>query len=658
MDVGPEPKEKLAEILNKPLTPENIQTYFDDAFDETANLAEKVRKTYEHIHPHPRSSDAQIEDMAFAHFGLRSIPEVLETIIKKRDEVVQVSHWLDTHTDTMRKVIVPTRSRSEIRRTDSPEEMEKLNVLGRVQTLLFILKDAGVDLDELRVIKGEMDDSMMRKVSYVLVDAPSINRSALVCDEAGNASYIFDRSRLQTAFPDIDTVVQLKKDELNELLVKSPDSGRRYVYSPHWVERTRALLLDEFVAQETREADADKKDIPFVSRSELDPWRNFYLDEQGVHWGALENIAERLGIGQTVLGRICDENNVLKRKGVSSRGSVFEMYPYETLALLSRDLSELPQVEKEGPWRGFLLDGGLHWGALNSISVRIEMDFKTLREKVETNGTISSKRIRNAKGRVVDAYPLEQVKKLYEDVISLSIPIDQADSEWNGFVFRDKLHWATGTALSEKLSISRRTIDQIIRSHNISPIKIRGTRSYVERDAFPYETIRHILDERRSQSVAQEGLWRGFLEKDGGHWGTASAIADKLDVHEIVVRNRLTNATASIKGFDLAGKESPLYSFEQFDAMLRSFIALPNPIEDGEWKGFIERDGEYWGPIVAIATRLAEDNKDSRGRIERSIKKIIAENSNLFPYEKARSLSGRETIAYRYADVEKAFRQK
>ena len=107
---------------------------------------------------------------------------------------------------------------------------------------------------------------MMREQSYSLVETPALNRAVFVCDEEGNATFVFDTARLADAKLDSSILIRMTKDELSELLEQQGNLGRRVVYSPQFVERMVSLL--EEIPQEDRAEIIDDNASQFLKPNE------------------------------------------------------------------------------------------------------------------------------------------------------------------------------------------------------------------------------------------------------------------------------------------------------------------------------------------------------------------------------------------------------
>ena len=102
--------------------------------------------------------------------------------------------------DRVNEVIVnPDRKRLGLKVVSWVNRKKMVN---RLKTIFVYFKeDFEVDVDNpdhLTLTKGMVDNKMMRKTSYFLVSALKIDRKMLVCDEGGNASYVFDAKVLKS----------------------------------------------------------------------------------------------------------------------------------------------------------------------------------------------------------------------------------------------------------------------------------------------------------------------------------------------------------------------------------------------------------------------------------------------------------------------------
>lgn len=558
----PDPKGRLAEIINKPLTPENINTYFDEALNATVELAERTRKTYEHIRRHPRLSTTQVEDRAFSYFNLQAIPEILTTIQKKREKLDEVNQWLESHTEILPEVIIPPEKKHPY--VIPGAGSEKPDTINRLRTLLYVLRDENVDFNSLGVTKGLISDSSMRKISYAAVKIPAFNRLALVCDEEYNASYMFDLNAVEKKSGGTESLLRKTKEEINDFILQNQGSGTRFIYTTLWVQRVRDFLHNPLL-YETREPAPDKKDIPRVSISELDPWRGFYTASDGKHYGGMRAIATklRLGLAGWAIGTAVEATN-------------------------------LPSLN-----------------------------------------------LRGIQGKELIGYSFEDIKEHLSTLLSL--PNTTSSGTWKNFAEKDKKHYGTEKAIAERLGVEVKKIRRIIKENQITKIPIRLNNR--ERHAYSFEDINsHLKTFLDLPKVAEEGEWKGFWEKEGKHIGPTRTIANRLGVSAGMVNNFIKESKLqAVHIRDRSRKETDGYAYEDILSANERFLSLPRPIESGEWKGFVLHEGKHFSSPGLIATHLGMPNSKALPKriVDAKLQSI-----------QIRDLSGREQTAYAVEDTE------
>lgn len=244
-------REELESILDRSVTPENITSYADDALEDLIDFSSKVVKTYS-----PESHGAisrQLEERAFESLGLTDLGATL-------DHVAQLSADIDSVNDVvanakrLNQTITPTEAVAlEVK--PGGREFAPRKHIDRLKTVLFVLsKDLEVDIEnpsELTILTGVVDKSMMREASYYSLEVPQFNRQILVCDELGNATYVFDTEALKHEEETKD-LLSLKKSELNAIIARNSDAGARLSYSPNFLsdirEKMTGSLGSEMVA--------------------------------------------------------------------------------------------------------------------------------------------------------------------------------------------------------------------------------------------------------------------------------------------------------------------------------------------------------------------------------------------------------------------------
>ena len=226
-------RKQLGSILNKPVTMDGIDTYAEEALDKLVGLVSEKTERYKETHLTTNWDDQTIEDAAMKWCGLEEVNFYLDFIDKKNDELKGLDKVIGK-ADRVNEVIV-NPDRKKIRFEGSGAGLTEKKMVNRLKTILFILKeDFEVDVDNpdhLTLTKGMVDNKMMRKTSYFLVSALKIDRKMLVCDEGGNASYVFDAKVLKSKGIDDKKLIGATKEELNQWIAEVPEMGKRVFYS-------------------------------------------------------------------------------------------------------------------------------------------------------------------------------------------------------------------------------------------------------------------------------------------------------------------------------------------------------------------------------------------------------------------------------------------
>ena len=234
---------ELNAILSRQLTPETIDTYAADALDDLIGLVSEVTDVYAQSHQSEVSfnSHRQMEDAAFTIYGLDDIESILDHVADMTQEINQIDDVI-SNSKSINRVIIPANLSNFRAEGDGGQFKESISV-PRLKTLLFVLSnDFGIDINDraqLQITKGQNDPNMMRKESYHMVDVPDLDRLIMVCDEEGNATYVFDKSVInENNLNDID-LIDCSKTDLNSLIDEYPNLGKRIIYSKNYIRNIK-----------------------------------------------------------------------------------------------------------------------------------------------------------------------------------------------------------------------------------------------------------------------------------------------------------------------------------------------------------------------------------------------------------------------------------
>lgn len=233
-------------ILSKQLSAEIIDTYADDALDELVGLVQRVTDAYKHQPTVHFENSQDQEAAAFRYYGLGDVEDLLDHIANKADEIRHLDDVI-ARIPTIDSVITPPDPR-EVNIGGGDSIYTEKKHIPRLKTLLFILSNEFAvnvdDTDQLQMRKGILRDNTMREVSYHIVEARSISRTMLVCDEEGNATFVFNDNVLRESGISSDDLLGLTKTELKSLIEDEPILGQRLPYTKNFVPNVVTAITE------------------------------------------------------------------------------------------------------------------------------------------------------------------------------------------------------------------------------------------------------------------------------------------------------------------------------------------------------------------------------------------------------------------------------
>jgi hypothetical protein len=247
---NPDFRARIDAITARSLAPENIHTYADDALDGLIDVVAEITAGYDEQMPGAPAgapTGAEHERAAMQHFGLDGdeIEETLDRIGALSAEIAGLDSVIEEITVHANVMITPPDPTDTAPIAPGGQPMQ-VTLVPRLKTLLFILaKKFDVNLrdrEECLVERGNIPAAHMRTESYRLVTVPTLNRTILVCDERGNATFVFDTERLAEIGVDHEAVKSLTKDDIRDMLELYPGAGRRLTYSDTFTEEVSSLL--------------------------------------------------------------------------------------------------------------------------------------------------------------------------------------------------------------------------------------------------------------------------------------------------------------------------------------------------------------------------------------------------------------------------------
>jgi biotin operon repressor len=594
-------QQRLEAIKNKELSTENIDSFADSVLNELIDLAGSVTDAYARSEDIEKENTKEFEQDAFEHFGLTDLSKVLELAHKKIESLERVNNKI-ANTPKIDTVITPPDTEDPALEFGE-EDYEKPETEPRLKTLLYILENNGIDVEGgVDTLKGKITDEMMRNTSYVTVSIPEIDRVVQVCDEVGNASYVFKLSAV-----DVENINDMTKSEKNDLLEANPEIGLRIEYYDGWRQTLQQLLFtDEIEMTKAITKNNDKsnleneKQIPRVRSGELDKWRGFYVDEDGEHWATIGTISDYFNARNETVKKKMENVRTQKIKGLNN--NTYTGYCLEDLLGQSwfRKRRELEQTKTEGKWEGFYVDeSGRHFGSANSVADKLDESHHVVSG---LSDEVSKMQVIGPNGQEFTAYCLEEVEKELGE--RMSLPKVEESGEWKGFLIgEDSNHYGSIMRVADKLEMSHNILEK--HKGKLSQIEALGLKGR-SHTAYCLEDAAEMFDERISlPDVEKSGEWEGFyIDENEKHFGSKTRIGQKLGIgRRKISKEEETISTMKVMG--LNGREITAYCLEDVKKRFGEQISLPKVDGEGEWQNFyITESGNHYGSPKKIAQKL------------------------------------------------------
>ena len=241
-------KRKLNSIIYKQLTVENIDTFANDALKDLICLTDEIVKEYknnESLEPNINLNPRGQEDDAFTKLGLLNISETLQTIIDVKTKIDSLKNYIQESSNekSIDEVLIPPKPNDIELIIGSGIGFKEKKLISRLLTLLYIIEtDFDILKEDIKIIEGETTSNMVRKIPYTRVEIPDMERIVYICDEEGNASYVFDTEKLTKENISIEDIDISNKIEINNLISQHPGIGIRVIQTKDWRTNISELL--------------------------------------------------------------------------------------------------------------------------------------------------------------------------------------------------------------------------------------------------------------------------------------------------------------------------------------------------------------------------------------------------------------------------------
>jgi hypothetical protein len=288
-------KKRLAAILNEQLTVDNIETFADHALSETVELTDDVLKAYrenpELFKQSNASNTQEQENEAFEVFDLPNIQEILQSIIDVKEKIDSIKKYIGINAENVDKVITPPQENHDTIVVGEAGNFERKRLLPRLLTLLYIIEhDFDIPPTEVKITEGIVKKEMVRKTSYARVEIPGLERVVYICDEEGNASYVFDAKKLEKKGVTIAEIDEEDKGDKNSLIARHPGIGIRIIQSKNWRDRVAKFLGEPIPEKEIADEQNRERKSEFRKKEWL-PFQDFQAEVINAYPGQ-GNVAE------------------------------------------------------------------------------------------------------------------------------------------------------------------------------------------------------------------------------------------------------------------------------------------------------------------------------------------------------------------------------
>ncbi|MCA9343530.1 hypothetical protein KC947_01090 [Candidatus Saccharibacteria bacterium] len=493
----PDFQRKIDAITSRSLTPENINTYADEALDDLVGTVQEITALYDRQPTISFEGGAEHEQAAFAYFGLNAtdIEATLDHIADKATEIRSLDSLMQHIAVKTDMIITPSNTSDTVLSAGSGSFSESRYV-PRLKTLLFVLSNSfDIELSnpsQCLVLTGAVSDYMMRNEPYNLVSLPTLNREVLVCDEEGNATFIFDKQTLEKASITHDRLITMDKDAIGTFLDSNPGAGHRLPYSKSFTERIASLL--ESIPGDGSEIAVSTRSAKFLELKEIPDdlkTRNATAKELDISHNAVKKAVDALG---TELGEI----TMAKFKNGPAA-----VYSPEQRQAIRQWLDSQGFLAPKRP------DGYL---TLNSLADEFSVSFHTVKRAIKELGDElgGGMRVRIV-GNYANAYSPEQQQILREYFVKNNVLVD---GDHGGYLSRK--------AVAKELGTSEQSVTQAIEDCSgdigtIHKIKV-GPRVAEGYSPAQQQIIREYLTSRGILATAPpEGFFtkRQFAEQSG-----------------------------------------------------------------------------------------------------------------------------------------------
>jgi len=586
-------KSKLQSALSAELSPSNIDSLMENTLTRLGETTDFILEEYKKIKNIQSESSKELEDEAFGFFDLQTMPDILDAIDEKIENIKKIQEYITTNLVPADFVHTPPDIQ-EIPEGQGEQESREQKTEPRLKTLLYIIKtDFDLDPEETSLTKGTNSPNMTRKESYVTVVIPQLNRLVEINDEIGSRTFVYNLSELSKLGVSAENLQNMTKSEKKQWLIEHPLAGISVIETSNWRHDMSFYLSsegDEYLVESesiaTQKENTETESLPQVAKGENDPYRGFWTDEEGKHWGSNHVIVKRLKISQYTVERkaINIKENFLKDAQGRMIKKAYCLQEIEEatkeLRLKNKENESLPQVstEKKDPYKGFWTDKeGKHWGSSKEIGRKLKIAPETVERKAKN---VKENFLRDRGGRLITkAYCLEEIEEATKEMRSAKQVSTEKKDPYKGFWTDEKgKHWGSAVEIAKRLKIAVVTVEK--NATNIRVNFLRVVHGKIITKAYCLEEIEQATKELRLKNKENESLpqvakeekdpYKGFwTDEEGRHWGSSKKIGKRLRTSP----ERVERKAKSVRENSLRGSHgrsiTKAYCLEEVEEILR-----------------------------------------------------------------------------------------
>ncbi len=266
---------ELRNVLSSSISPVNIYSFYNEAVDKLVNIVALAVNAYKKENPNTNLSGKELEDASLIYLGSSDVGSILDAISERRMSMRTIEQNIADRTDLSLEVFVPPKQNEEHIIAGSGKGLEEKKLIPRLLTLIYILEnDLNIYLENseseeaaennIDIAKGEVTDNMMRKYPYYRILIPELNRVVYICEEEGNATFVFNHHEIENIGMKIEDMDTMDKREYGVLIESNTGLGVRIIQTNSWREEILAALTADILRVErkvdtTHEVSSDKK---------------------------------------------------------------------------------------------------------------------------------------------------------------------------------------------------------------------------------------------------------------------------------------------------------------------------------------------------------------------------------------------------------------